>query len=85
MGISFFKEEYNPDVYCGVDSTDIKVIHLAIQNGNKLKIDSNGRVFDESGRWIADGMKREIAKRLSKAQELEKSTWLLRFNVINYI
>ncbi|MGN0619229.1 MAG: hypothetical protein ACI4J7_09440 [Ruminiclostridium sp.] len=24
MEISFFKEEYNPDVYCGVDSTDIK-------------------------------------------------------------
>lgn len=67
MGISFFKEEYNPDVYCGVDSTDIKVIHLAIQNGNKLKIDSNGRVFDESGRWIADGMKRETAKKALKS------------------
>ena len=24
MEISFFKEEYNPDVYYGVDSTDIK-------------------------------------------------------------
>lgn len=69
MGISFFKEEYNPDVYCGVDSTDIKVIHLAIQNGNKLKIDSNGRVFDESGRWIADGMKREIAKKCSQRRK----------------
>ena len=57
---------YNSDVYCGVDSTDIKVIHLAIQRGNKLKIDSNGRFFDESGRWIADGMKREIAKKSLK-------------------
>lgn len=58
MQKTFFKEDFNPAVYRGVDKTDIKAIHLALQNGEKLTIDKYGHIKDSSGRWIADGMKR---------------------------
>lgn len=50
---------FDPSRYKGVDKTDIKAIHLALQNGEELTIDRNGHVYDTSGRWIADGMQRE--------------------------
>lgn len=53
------RSEFDPSSYKGVDKTDIKSIHLALQNGEKLTIDRNGHIYDSSGRWIADGMQRE--------------------------
>lgn len=51
--------DYNPVAYRGVDRTDAKIIHLALQNGEKLTIDRYGHIYDSHGRWIADGMRRE--------------------------
>lgn len=53
------RQDFNPSKYKGVDKADIKAIHLALQNGEKLTIDRYGHVYDTSGRWIADGMQRE--------------------------
>ena len=52
------KEEFDATIYKGVDRTDIKAIHLALQNGEKLTIDRCGHIFTADGRWIADGMQR---------------------------
>ena len=53
------KEEFDAAIYKGVDRTDIKAIHLAMQNGEKLTIDRYGHIYTADGRWIADGMRRE--------------------------
>jgi len=42
----------------GATPEDCKVIHLALMEGKKLSIDKNGRITDDTGRWIADGKER---------------------------
>jgi len=59
--IDFFREEYDTKIFVGVDDVDIKAIHLALNNGEKLVIDRNGHIYDTTGRWIADGKHREKA------------------------
>ena len=49
---------YDSRIYVGATTEDCKVIHLALSEGKRLTIDSSGRVFDETGRWIADGKER---------------------------
>ena len=56
--IDFFREEFDTKIFVGVDDVDIKSIHLALNNGEKLVIDRNGHIYDSTGRWIADGMRR---------------------------
>ena len=51
--------DYNPVAYRGVDRTDEKAIHLALQNGKKLTIIKYGHIHHSTGHWIADGMLRE--------------------------
>ena len=53
------REDFDASKYRGVDNADIKVIHLALQNGEKLTIDRYGHIYTGDGRWIADGMRRE--------------------------
>ena len=48
------REQFDISVYVGKDPTDVKEIHLAIQNGESLTMDKYGRVFDSTGRYIAD-------------------------------
>ncbi len=50
---------YDSRIYVGATTEDCKVIHLALSEGKRLTIDSSGRVFDETGRWIADGKERK--------------------------
>ncbi len=50
---------YDSRIYVGATVEDCKVIHLALSEGKRLTIDSSGRVFDETGRWIADGKERK--------------------------
>lgn len=57
--IDFFREEFDTKIFVGVDDVDIKAIHLALNNGEKLVIDRNGHIYDSTGRWIADGKHRE--------------------------
>lgn len=52
------RKEFDASKYRGVDKADIKAIHLALQNGEKLTIDRCGHIFTADGRWIADGMER---------------------------
>ena len=63
--IDFFKEEYDTKIFVGVDDVDIKAIHIALNNGEKLVIDRNGHIYNETGRWIADGMERS-GQRITK-------------------
>lgn len=46
--------------YVGATAEDCKMIHLAISKGSKLTIDSSGRIYDDTGRWIADGKERTM-------------------------
>ncbi len=50
---------YDSRIYVGATTEDCKVIHLALSEGKTLTIDGSGRVFDETGRWIADGKERK--------------------------
>lgn len=43
----------------GVDRVDILCIHAALQRGETLSIDKFGHIYNNYGRWIADGMRRE--------------------------
>lgn len=52
------KFDYDNRTYVGVTVEDCKVIHLALSEGKKLTIDRDGRVYDDMGRWIADGKER---------------------------
>ncbi len=52
------RNEFDASKYRGVDKADIKAIHLALQNGEKLTIDRCGHIYTADGRWIADGMER---------------------------
>ena len=45
--------------YIGATAEDCKMIHLAISKGSKLTIDSDGHIYDDTGRWIADGKERK--------------------------
>ena len=62
--IDFFREEFDTKIFVGVDDVDIKAIHLALNNGEKLVIDRNGHIYDSTGRWIAAGKHRALAPRL---------------------
>ncbi len=53
------REEFDASKYRGVDKADIKAIHLALQNGEKLTIDRYGHIYTADGRWIADGLLRK--------------------------
>ena len=55
---SIIREEFDASKYRGVDKTETKAIHLALQNGEKLTIDRYGHIYTADGRWIADGMQR---------------------------
>ena len=52
------KQEYNSITHVGATPEDCKVIHLALMEGKKLSIDKNGRITDDTDRWIADGKER---------------------------
>lgn len=52
------RKEFDASKYRGVDKADIKAIHLALQNGEKLTIDRYGHIYIGDGRWIAYGMER---------------------------
>ena len=52
------KIDYDNRTYVGATAVDCKVIHLALSEGKKLTIDRDGRVRDDTGRWIADGKER---------------------------
>ena len=52
------KIDYDNRTYIGATAVDCNMIHLAISDGKKLTIDSNGRIYDDTGRWIADGKER---------------------------
>lgn len=52
------REDFDASKYRGVDKADIKAIHFALQNGEKLTIDRYGHIYTADGRWIADGMQR---------------------------
>lgn len=52
------KINFDSKKYVGATAEDCKMIHLAFSKGSKLTIDENGRIFDDSGRWIADGKER---------------------------
>lgn len=54
-----FHSDFDASKYKGADKSDVKAIYLAIQNGEKLTIDKSGHIYDSTGRWIADGIKRE--------------------------
>ena len=45
--------------YVGSTAEDCKMIHLAISKGSKLTIDRDGHIYDDTGRWIADGKERK--------------------------
>ncbi len=65
------REEFDASKYRGVDKADIKAIHLALQNSEKLTIDRYGHIYTADGRWIADGMQRVKCK--SKSNTLRNS------------
>lgn len=44
----------------GVERADKLCIHAALQRGETLVIDKFGHIYNNDGRWIADGMRREI-------------------------
>ena len=50
--------DYNNETHKGVDNADELAILLALRNGEKLVIDRNGHIYDSTGRWIADGMRK---------------------------
>ena len=50
--------DYDNETHRGVDYTDKMAILLALRKGEKLVIDRNGHIYDSTGRWIADGMKK---------------------------
>lgn len=53
-----YKQEYSSITHVGATPEDCKVIHLALMEGKKLSIDKNGRITDNTGRWIANGKER---------------------------
>ena len=50
--------DYDNRTYVGATAVDCKMIHLALSEGKKLTIDRDGHIYDDTGRWIADGKKR---------------------------
>lgn len=52
------KIDYDNRTYVGATAEDCKVIHLALSEGKKLTIDSDGHIYDDTERWIADGKER---------------------------
>lgn len=52
------KIPYNSKTHTGVTSVDCKAIHLAIQQGEKLYIDSEGHIYDSRKVCIAMGKER---------------------------
>lgn len=55
------KFDYDSRTYVGASDEDIKIIHLALVDGKRLTMDRRSRIYDESGRWIADGKERNNA------------------------
>ena len=53
-----YKQEYSSITHVGATPEDCKVIHLALREVKKRSIDKNGRITDDTGRWIADGKER---------------------------
>ena len=53
-----YKQEYSSITHVGATPVDCKLIHLALMEVNKLSIYKNGRITDDTGRWIADGKER---------------------------
>ncbi len=53
------KFDYDSRIYIGASDEDIKIIHLALVDGKRLTMDTRGRIYDESGRWIADAIERK--------------------------
>ncbi len=52
------RQEYDAKIFTGATPEDCKVIHLALSKGEKLTIDSKGRILTDDRRWIADGKPR---------------------------
>lgn len=53
------KFDYDSRKYIGASDENVKIIHLALVDGRRLTMDTRGRIYDESGRWIADGKERK--------------------------
>ena len=54
----FDRKDFDPVSQTGVCAEDCKMIALAISQHRPLKIDSEGRIYDNTGRYIADGKER---------------------------
>lgn len=54
----YYRADYCPKTYKGVDNDDEINIQNALANGEKLMIDKYGHIYDTNGRYIADGMRR---------------------------
>ena len=52
------KNDSDNRTYVGATAEDCKMIHLALSEGKKLTIDSDGHIYDDTERWIADGKER---------------------------
>ena len=55
----FFKYEFDSKLFTGATPEDCKMIHKALSDGVRLMIDPEERIIDESGRYIADGKRRQ--------------------------
>ncbi|MBO6302095.1 MAG: hypothetical protein J6N15_06625 [Ruminiclostridium sp.] len=51
----FDRKDFNPMTHMGVCAEDCKMISLALSQKKTLTIDSEGHIYDNTGRWIADG------------------------------
>ena len=54
----FDRKDFDPMTYMGVRAEDCKMIMLALSQKKTLRIDSEGHIYDNTGRWIADGKER---------------------------
>ena len=54
----FDRKDFDPVTHTGVCAEDCKMIMLALSQKKTLRIDSEGHIYDNTGRWIADGKER---------------------------
>lgn len=55
----FDRKDFDPVTQMGVCAEDCKMISLALSQHKTLTIDSEGRIYDNTGRYIADGKERK--------------------------
>ncbi|MBP5604270.1 MAG: hypothetical protein J6X60_01825 [Ruminiclostridium sp.] len=54
----FDRKDFDPVTHTGVCAEDCKMIMLALSQHKTLRIDGEGRIYDNTGRYIADGKER---------------------------